>query len=203
MTAHKHELSDGSTQTYFSFSRLSSTMRNAKLAAVLLLALTGGASAVLTEAECSTVSAFFTCASITETLTEATCDATVCAWDGSTCGLSPAMTTAYSALLTSSDTFDASKTAGEEACAAAANCEIPTTNTVAILTADGTYMTDNPNVCEEIGASCGVNSMWYNADECITSGYPIERLQASAGNSVGPATTLALACVSAAVAAFA
>jgi hypothetical protein len=178
-------------------------MRNAKLAAVLLLALTGGASAVLTEAECSTVSAYFTCAGITETLTEATCDATVCAWDGSGCGLSPAMTTAYSALLTSSDTFDASKTAGEEACAAA-NCKVLTTNTVAILNADGTYMTNNPNVCDDsTGASCGLNSLWYYADECITSGYPIERLQASAGNSVGPATTLALACVSAAVAAFA
>ena len=95
------------------------------------------------------------------------------------------------------------QTAGEEACAAA-NCKVLTTNTLAILNADGTYMTDNPNVCgDSTGASCGLNSLWYYADECITSGYPIERLQASAGNSVGPATTLALACVSAAVAAFA
>ena len=36
-------------------------MRDAKLAAVLLLALTGGASAVLTEAECGVISEYFTC----------------------------------------------------------------------------------------------------------------------------------------------
>ena len=176
-------------------------MRNAKLAAVLLLALTGGASAVLTEAECDALNGFLACMDITGGgLTEAMCDTNYCVWDGSTCGYLPATTTAYSAL-----SFGASQTAAEEACTAAADCEGPTTNnTVSLLTADGTVMTDNPNVCEnESGPPCKPN-LFYYADECMTNGYPFSSLgKASAGNSVRPALAFALACVSAAVAAFA
>lgn len=177
-------------------------MRNAKLAAVLLLALTGGASAALTEAECSALNGVYACMAITgEPLTEARCDTNYCVWDGSTCDYSPATTTAYSAI-----SFGASQTAAEEACAAAAaDCEGPkVNNTVFVLTADGTYMTHRPNVCKEVGASCGVDGLWVYSDECITNGYPFSSLQKpSAGNSVRPALAFALACVSAAVAAFA
>ena len=175
-------------------------MRNAKLAAVLLLALTGGASAVLTEAECDALNGLFACMDITGGgLTEAMCDTNYCVWDGSTCGYLPATTTAYSALSLTSE----SQTAAYEACAAAADCEGPTTNnTVSLLTADGTVTTGNPNVCESVGTSCVPGPAYY-ADECITNGYPFSSLGISAGNSVRPALAFALACVSAAIAAFA
>ena len=180
-------------------------MRNAKLAAVLLLALTGGASAVLTEADCDALNGFFACSAITgEPLTEAMCDTNYCVWDGSTCGHSPATTTAYSSL-----SFGASQTAAEEACTAAADCAgLTMNNTVSLLTADGTVMTANPGVCESADASIWGTSckpaLFYYADECMTNGYPFSSLgKASAGNSVRPALAFALACVSAAVAAFA
>ena len=69
-------------------------------------------------------------------------------------------------------------------------------------------MTANPSVCESVNASIWGTSckpeMWYYADECMTNGYPFSSLgKASAGNSVRPALAFALACVSAAVAAFA
>ena len=179
-------------------------MRNAKLAAVLLLALTGGASAAFTEAECSALNGYLSCMAITgEPLTEAMCDTNYCVWDGSTCDYLPATLTNFSAI-----SFSASQTAAEEACAAAAaaaDCEGPkVNNTIFVLTADGTYMTHKPNVCKEEGASCGVDGLWVYSDECITNGYPFSSLQKpSAGNSVRPALAFALACVSAAVAAFA
>ena len=184
-------------------------MRNAKLAAVLLLALTGGASAVLTEAECDALNGFYACTSIIAPLTEARCDTNYCVWDGSTCDHSPATKTAYYALSSTSDTFGASQTAAEEACNAAADCGGPkTNNTVSLFNADGTVMTANPSVCESVNAAIWGTSckpeMWYYADECMTNGYPFSSLgKASAGNSVRPALAFALACVSAAVAAFA
>ena len=173
-------------------------MRNAKLAAVLLLALTGGASAVLTEAECAALNGMLACQSIGRNLTEAMCDTNYCVWDGSTCGVSPATATAYTALPLTS------QTAAIEACTAAADCAGPTmNNTISLLTADGTVMTDIPGVCEnESGSSC-IPNLFYYADECMTNGYPFSSLKASAGNSVRPALAFALACVSAAVAAFA
>ena len=77
-------------------------------------------------------------------------------------------------------------------------------NTVSLLTADGTVMTDIPEarIRERIrGPSCKPN-LFYYADECMTNGYPFSSLgKASAGNSVRPALAFALACVSAAVAA--
>ena len=175
-------------------------MRNAKLAAVLLLALTGGASAVLTEAECDALNGMLACQSIGRNLTEAMCDTNYCVWDGSTCGLLPATATAYNALPLTS----ASQSAAYEACTAAADCAGPTmNNTVSLLTADGTVMTDIPGVCEEeSGPPCKPN-LFYYADECMTNGYPFSSLGKSAGNSVRPALAFALACVSAAVAAFA
>ena len=175
-------------------------MRNAKLAAVLLLALIGGASAVLTEADCDALNGYYACLAKTgEPLTEAMCDTNYCVWDGSTCDHSPATTTAYSAL-----SFGASQTAAEEACTAAADCAgLTMNNTISLLTADGTVMTANPSVCEVYGTSC-TPQLFYYADECMTNGYPFSSLgKSSAGNSVRPALAFALACVSAAVAAFA
>jgi hypothetical protein len=179
-------------------------MRNAKLAAVLLLALTGGASAVLTEADCDALNGYFACAPKTgEPLTEALCDTNYCVWDGSTCAYSPATITAYGAL-----SFGASQTAAEEACTAAADCEgLTMNNTVSLSYADGTVNVLNPSVCESVDASIWGTSckpeLFYYADECMTNGYPFSSLEASAGNSVRPALAFALACVSAAVAAFA
>ena len=174
-------------------------MRNAKLAAVLLLALTGGASAVLTEAECDALNGMLACQSIGRNLTEAMCDTNYCVWDGSTCDYSPATTTAFSAI-----SFGASQTAAEEACTAAADCEgLKMNNTVSLSYADGTVNVLNPSVCKSADASIWGTSckpeLFYYADECMTNGYPFSSVEASAGNSVRPA----LACVSAAVAAFA
>ena len=96
-----------------------------------------------------------------------------------------------------------SQTAAYEACAAAANCtDLTMNNTIFLLTADGTVATDNPDVCESVGTSCVPGPAYY-VDECITNGYPFSSLGISAGNSVRPALAFALACVSAAIAAFA
>ena len=137
-------------------------------------------------------------------MTEAMCDTNYCVWDGSTCGYLPATATAYNALSSTSDTYGASQTAAYEACAAAAaNCADQTmNNTISLLTADGTVMTGNPEVCGSVGTSCVPGPAYY-ADECITNGYPFSSFGISAGNSVRPALAFALACVSAAVAAFA
>ena len=136
-------------------------------------------------------------------MTEAMCDTNYCVWDGSTCGYLPATATAYNALSSTSDTYGASKTAAYEACAAAADCAgLTMNNTISLLTADGTVMTANPEVCGSEGTSC-VPGPFYYADECITNGYPFSSLDRSAGNSVRPALAFALACVSAAIAAFA
>jgi hypothetical protein len=272
VTAHKHELSDGSTQTHFSFSRLSSTMRDAKLAAVLLLALTGvvagdgstcysapdtvisgctcdescgtcgyyedstgfrtpldcltcadssvqvkavnsdgtgtcdpdyDGSATLSEADCSTMRDYLTCSPPGETLTEATCNTTVCAWSDGQCGFSDNLTWAFLGMLVASPTYRASTTAGEEACAADANCEILTTNTLTMERSDGTSDSIKPNVCSGSAGACEFEGLlWYTVDQCLAQGYPMGSIQAtSAGNSVVPA--FALAFVSAAVAAFA
>jgi hypothetical protein len=101
-----------------------------------------------------------------------------------------------------SPTYRASTTAGEEACAADANCEILTTNTLTMELSDGTSDSFKPNVCSGSAGACEFEALWYTVDQCLAQGYPMGSIQAtSAGNSVVPA--FALAFVSAAVAAFA
>ena len=159
-------------------------MRDAKLAAVLLLALTGGASAVLTEAECGVISEYFTCYGIdlrgNTLLTEAECDTTVCQWSDGACSFSDDTLTAYDALATS-DTFNASYTAARTACEASDNCQVMTTNYFT-LTSDTTA---NQNFCKTCTSTSTMVEYWYYADECISNGYPMPRL--TDYNSVRPA----------------
>ena len=162
-------------------------MRDAKLAAVLLLALTGGASAVLTEAECGVISEYFTCYGINlraPTLTEAECDTTVCQWSDGACSFSDDTLTAYDALATS-DTFNASYTAARTACEASNDCQYYTTN-LFTMTSDTTA---NQNFCYYCTSTFTMVELWYYADECISNGYPMPRLTDynSVRVSAGPA----------------
>ena len=163
-------------------------------------------SATLSEADCSTWRDYMTCSPpLSEPHTEATCNTTVCAWSDGQCNLSDNLTWAFIGMGVASPTYRASTTAGEEACAADADCEILTTNTLTIELSDGTSQSGKPNVCSGSAGACefGSESLWYYVDQCLAKGYPMGpiQVQASAGNSVVPA--FALAFVSAAVAAFA
>ena len=197
VTAHKHELSDGSTRTHLSFSRRSSTMRDAKLAAVLLLALTGGASAALTEAECGVINDIFACQPVGRPpLTEAECDTSICVWsdgDGDVwsageCSLPAATLNA----LTASDNFQALKTAGEAACAplstgdtddCAGNEDLKMTKPIWV---EGDTPGEGYSVpyyfcyVSTYGSieSCKFNydDKMYFVEDCLTNGYPMERL---------------------------
>ena len=162
-------------------------MRDAKLAAVLLLALTGGASAVLTEAECGVISEYFTCHGINlraPTLTEAECDTTVCQWSDGACSFSDDTLTAYDALATS-DTVNASSTAARTACEASDNCQVWTTN----YFTSTSEITANQNFCYYCTSTFTMVELWYYADECISNGYPMPRLTDynSVRVSAGPA----------------
>ena len=162
-------------------------MRDAKLAAVLLLALTGGASAVLTEAECGVISEYFTCYGIdlrgNTLLTEAECDTTVCQWSDGACSFSDDTLTAYDALATS-DTVNASSTAARTACEASDNCQVWTTNYFTLTS----EITANQNFCYYCTSTFTMIEMWYYADECISNGYPMPRL--TDYNSVGASAAL-------------
>lgn len=165
-------------------------------------------SATLSEADCSTWRDYMTCSPPLSgpPHTEATCNTTVCAWSDGQCNFSDNLTWAFIGMGVASPTYRASTTAGEEACAADADCEILTTNTLTIELSDGTSESGKLNVCSGSAGACefgGSESLWYYVDQCLAKGYPMGpiQVQASAGNSVVPA--FALAFVSAAVAAFA
>ena len=172
-------------------------MRDAKLAAVLLLALTGGASAALTEAECGVINDIFACQPVGRPpLTEAECDTSICVWsdgDGDVwsageCSLPAATLNA----LTASDNFQALKTAGEAACAplstedtddCAGNEDLKMTKRIWVegdTPGEGYSVSYYFCYASTYGSieSCNFNydDKMYFVEDCLTNGYPMERL---------------------------
>ncbi len=164
-------------------------MRDAKLAAVLLLALTGGASAALTEAECGVINDGFACQPAGRPpVTEAECDTAICVWSDGVCSLPAATLNA----LTASDNFQALKTAGEAACAplstedtddCAGNDDLKMTKPIWVerdTPGEGYSVSYYFCYASTYGSieSCKFNydDMMYFVEDCLTNGYPMERL---------------------------
>ena len=105
-------------------------MRDAKLAAVLLLALTGGASAVLSATECGLIS---------DMLFIADCSASAAVAE--TCN-------SYSTMVATSDNYAAVTTALTSACAASSTCDIQTNTTFAATYDDGTTTLMTQDTCK-------------------------------------------------------
>ena len=159
-------------------------MRNAKLAAVLLLALTGGASAVLNATECGLIS--------DRTFID-DCSASAVA---ETCN-------SYNTMVATSDNYAAVTTALTSACAASSNCDIQSNTTFAGDTNDdGTITLQTLNTCN--GADpCAPHTTWGHLDDCVQNGFLNNDGTKSAAVATVSASAFVFACVSAAVAAFA
>ena len=161
-------------------------MRNAKLAAVLLLALTGGASAVLTEAECGIFSEMLAY----EGECDSPAEADVCA--------------SMDTLTTTSANYAAVLTAGTAVCAASSDCNVQSNTTFAAPHGpDDTIVLGTLNTCKEFNANCIMDPTHGFLDDCVQNGYMNIDGTKSAAVATVSASAFVLACVSAAVAAFA
>jgi hypothetical protein len=126
-------------------------MRDAKLAAVLLLALTGGASAVLNATECGLIS---------DVLFIDNCSASAAVAE--TCN-------SYGTMVATSDNYAAVTTALTSACAASSTCNIQTSTTFALDTNnDGTITLMTHNTCNPAptGSGCYKDSTTPVSADC-------------------------------------
>ena len=146
MTAHKHELSDDSKRTHFSFSRRSNKMRDAKLAAVLLLALSGGASAAVNETDCAIVADVAKC---TTAPSEEYCDTSImCTFYEGSCQMNFTLAEKAIPWYQSSSSSDR-VTAGTDLCRADSDCTIKNGNIFNRINADGTITPSDVNICDD------------------------------------------------------
>ena len=143
-------------------------MRNAKLSAVLLLALSVGASAAVNETECLIMADVGKCITAP---TEALCDTESCTYADGSCSMNTALFQRYSAIAT--DSSHAAKiTAGNTACAESGDCVVQMYGSeMNMLNADSTYTTVVLNSCRvDDGGTCKYNFVPAFLDECISVG---------------------------------
>ena len=148
-------------------------MRNAKLSAVLLLALSVGASAAVNETECLIMADVGRCRTAP---TEALCDTELCTYAAGSCSMNTALSQKYSAIAT--DSSHAAKiTAGNTACANAqesGECVVQKYGSeMNILNADSTYTKIVLNSCQYDGfggGTCTYDFAPAFLDECISVG---------------------------------
>ena len=169
-------------------------MRDVKLAAVLLLALTGGASAALNAADCRTLGAVSKCLLARN---EEQCDTSVCTYSGGNCAPNQNTNDDYNALQ-SNTRIHASIAAGNPACVAATDCNILSTNNFTLYNADGTSVLMSMNIChEEDNGDCVYSLPLALVDECISSGFLSNDYESTSGASfVAPTVAAVLFCAS-------
>jgi hypothetical protein len=169
-------------------------MRDAKLAAVLLLALTGGASAALNAADCRTLGAYAKCLVARN---EEQCDTSVCTYSGGNCAPNQNTNDDYNAFQ-SNTRIAASIAAGNPACVAATDCNILSTNSFTLYNADGTSVLMSMNNChEEDNGDCVYSLPLALVDECISSGFLSNDYESTSGASfVAPTVAAVLFCAS-------
>ena len=169
-------------------------MRDAKLAAVLLLALTGGASAALNAAECRTLGAYTKCLVASN---QEQCDTSVCTYSGENCAPNQNTNDDYDAL-PSSTRIAASINAGNTACAAATDCNILSTNSLTLYNDDGTSSLSRVNTChDESSDSCIYSLPIGLVDECVSSGLLSNDFESTSGAIfVAPTVAAVLFCAS-------
>ena len=111
----------------------------------------------------------------------AECDTAICVWSDGACSLPAATLNA----LTTSDSFQAVKTAGDAACAPLSTERFACSgNDDLKLTKPIWREGDTPEesypvghyFCSSSNESCLLNGVWYYVEDCITNGYPMERL---------------------------
>jgi hypothetical protein len=141
-------------------------MRNAKLAAVLLLALSGGASAAVNETDCAIVANVFKCIFAPS---EAYCDTSImCTFYEGSCQMN--FTLAGKAIPWSQSSSSSERiTAGNDLCRADSDCTIKNGNIFNRINADGTITPYDVNICDDDGG-CGYDILKGTVDECMSSG---------------------------------
>ena len=147
-------------------------MRNAKLSAVLLLALSVGASAAVNETECLIMADVGRCRTAP---TEALCDTELCTYEAGSCSMNTALSQNYSAIATDSS-HAANITAGNTACAnlnaqERGECTLHGYgNEINKPEADGTYSKYPLDTCRWDDVTCEYNFLTAFLDECIHVG---------------------------------
>ena len=168
-------------------------MRDAKLAAVLLLALSGGASAAVNETDCAIVADVAKC---TTAPSEEYCDTSImCTFYDGSCGFNFTLAGKYIDVYQSSSGSERN-TAGTNLCVADSDCSITTGNSLNKINADGTITPTDLNVCETGAGGCAYNFMVGTIDECMSSGLlnnDLEQTEPVSGAiSVGPTVAAVL-----------
>ena len=142
-------------------------MRNAKLAAVLLLALSGGASAAVNETDCAIVANALKCIFAPS---EAYCDTSImCTFYEGSCQMN--FTLAEKVIPWSQSSSSSERnTAGNDLCRADSDCTIKNGNIFNRINADGTITPSDVNICDDYDGDCDYDFIKGTLDECMSSG---------------------------------